>query len=29
MRIQTDFLQFVGQFMLNRNYAKQPAWLFA
>lgn len=28
-RIETDFSQFVGQFMLNRNYAKQPAGLFA
>ena len=26
---ETDFSQFVGQFMLNRNYAKQPAGLFA
>ena len=28
-RIETDFSQFVGQFMLNRNYAKQPIGLFA
>ena len=28
-RIETDFSQFVGQFMLNRNFAKQPAGLFA
>ena len=28
-RIETDFSLFVGQFMLNRNYAKQPAGLFA
>ena len=27
-RIETDFSQFVGQFMLNRNYAKQPAGMF-
>ena len=27
--IETDFSQFVDQFMLNRNYAKQPPGLFA
>ncbi len=28
-RIETDFSQFAGQFMLNRNFAKQPQGLFA
>nr|MCR5065343.1 IS982 family transposase [Bacteroidales bacterium] len=28
-RIETDFSQYVGQFMLNRNYAKQLTWLLA
>ncbi|MCQ2278837.1 MAG: hypothetical protein MJZ62_06005 [Bacteroidales bacterium] len=27
--IETDISQFVGNFMLNWNFAKQPAWLFA